>query len=78
MADGTSYSRDILLPALREAVHRPRTPLYGAVTHTITTELDALYGPPKGPGGSRPGDAEVAKSLDEALREILSGRISSR
>jgi multiple sugar transport system substrate-binding protein len=73
MADGTSYSRDILLPALREAVHRPRTPLYGAVTHTITTELDALYGPPKGPGGSRPGDAEVAKSLDEALREILPG-----
>jgi multiple sugar transport system substrate-binding protein len=73
MADGTSYSRDILLPALREAVHRPRTPLYGAVTHTITTELDALYGPPQGPGGSRPGDAEVAKSLDEALKEILPG-----
>ncbi|MDQ1017760.1 extracellular solute-binding protein [Streptomyces afghaniensis] len=73
MADGTSYSRHILLPALSEAVHRPRTPLYGAVTHTITTELDALYGPPKGPGGSRPGDAEVAKSLDEALKKILPG-----
>ncbi|WP_338781265.1 extracellular solute-binding protein [Streptomyces sp. DG1A-41] len=73
MANGTSYSRDILLPALREAVHRPRTPLYGAVTHILTTELDALYGPPRGPGGSRPGDAEVAKSLDEALRRVLPG-----
>ncbi|WDV53113.1 extracellular solute-binding protein [Streptomyces coeruleorubidus] len=73
MADGTSYSRDILLPALSEAVDRPRTPLYGAVTHTLTTELDALYGPPRGPGGSRPGDVEVAKSLDEALRKVLPG-----
>ncbi|OUC97034.1 extracellular solute-binding protein [Streptomyces swartbergensis] len=73
MADGTSYFRAILRPALRAAVERPRTPLYGAVTHTLTTELDALYGPPRGPGGSRPGDAEVAKSLDEALRKILPG-----
>ncbi|WP_039933188.1 extracellular solute-binding protein [Streptomyces viridochromogenes] len=71
--DGTSYSRDILLPALCEAVHRPRTPRYGAVTHTLITELDALYGPPSGPGGSRPGDAEVAKSLDEALSRVLPG-----
>ncbi|MER7403349.1 extracellular solute-binding protein [Streptomyces sp. NPDC000070] len=73
MADGTSYFRDILRPALRAAVNRPRTPLYGAVTHTLTTELGALYGPPRGPGGSRPGDAEIAKSLDEALREVLPG-----
>ncbi|MET9759301.1 extracellular solute-binding protein [Streptomyces sp. NPDC006372] len=66
--DGTSYSRDILLPALREAVHRPRTPRYGAVTHTLITELDSLYGPPDGPG-----DAEVAKSLDQALSRVLPG-----
>ncbi|MFF5570844.1 extracellular solute-binding protein [Streptomyces luteogriseus] len=71
--DGTSYSRHILYPALREAVHRPATPLYGAVNRTLITELDALYGPPKGPGGSRPGDMEIAKSLDEALREVLPG-----
>ncbi|MBR8642721.1 extracellular solute-binding protein [Streptomyces tuirus] len=68
-ADGTSYSRDILLPALREAVHRPRTPLYGAVTRTLIAELDALYGPPRDAGG--PGDAEVARSLDEALGKVL-------
>ncbi|WP_432117263.1 extracellular solute-binding protein [Streptomyces sp. bgisy032] len=71
LADGTSYSRGILLPALRAAVHRPRTPLYGAVTHTLTSELDALYGPPRGAGGSRPGDGEVARRLDEALRRLL-------
>jgi multiple sugar transport system substrate-binding protein len=73
MADGTSYFRHILRPALGAAVERARTPLYGAVTHTLTTELDALYGPPRGPGGSRPGVAEIAKSLDEALRKILPG-----
>ncbi|MEU0219244.1 extracellular solute-binding protein [Streptomyces sp. NPDC006265] len=72
-ADGTSYSRHILYPALREAVQRPVTPLYGAVNRTLITELDALYGPPKGPGGSRPGDTEIAKSLDEALRKVLPG-----
>ncbi|MFC9685725.1 extracellular solute-binding protein [Streptomyces sp. NPDC056948] len=72
-ADGTSYSRDILYPALREAVRRPVTPLYGAVNRTLITELDALYGPPRGPGGSRPGDAEIAKSLDEALKKVLPG-----
>jgi multiple sugar transport system substrate-binding protein len=71
IADGVSFSRDILLPALREGVHRPRTPLYGAVTHTLITELDALYG--QSPGEGRPGDAEVAKGLDEALRKVLPG-----
>jgi multiple sugar transport system substrate-binding protein len=71
IADGVSFSRDILLPALREGVHRPRTPLYGAVTHTLITELDALYG--QSPSEGRPGDAEVAKSLDEALRKVLPG-----
>jgi multiple sugar transport system substrate-binding protein len=72
-ADGTSYTRHILLPALSEAAHRPRTPLYGAVTRTLITELDALYGSPRGPGGSRPDDPEIAKSLDEALRKVLPG-----
>ncbi|MGX1560566.1 extracellular solute-binding protein [Streptomyces sp. NPDC055506] len=71
--DGTSYSRDILYPALREAVHRPVTPLYGAVNRTLITELDALYDPPRRPAERPPGDAEIAKSLDEALREFLPG-----
>ncbi|CAL9515638.1 extracellular solute-binding protein [Streptomyces sp. enrichment culture] len=65
LADGVSYSRDVLFPALRGAVQRPRTPQYGAVTRTLITGLDALYGP------GRPGDAEVAERLDEALRKLL-------
>ncbi|GAA2764261.1 ABC transporter substrate-binding protein [Streptomyces paradoxus] len=65
LAGGVSYSRDILLPALSEAVQRPRTPLYGAVTQTLITQLGALYGP------RPPRDAEVAKNLDEALSEVL-------
>ncbi|MFI8889020.1 extracellular solute-binding protein [Streptomyces paradoxus] len=65
LADGVSYSRDILLPALSEAVQRPRTPLYGAVTQTLITQLGVLYGP------RSPGDAQVAKNLDEALSKVL-------
>ncbi|MFJ8047847.1 extracellular solute-binding protein [Streptomyces luteogriseus] len=72
LAGGLSYSRDILLPALSKAVQRPRTPLYGAVTQTLITELDALYGP-RSAGANRPGDAQVAKSLDEALSKVLPG-----
>ena len=72
LAGGLSYSRDILLPALSKAVQRPRTPLYGAVTQTLITELDALYGP-RPVGATRPGDAQVAKSLDEALSKVLRG-----
>ncbi|MFF7767232.1 extracellular solute-binding protein [Streptomyces massasporeus] len=67
LAGGLSYSRDILLPALSKAVQRPRTPLYGAVTQTLITELDALYGP------HSVGDVQVAKSLDEALSKVLPG-----
>ncbi len=59
------YARDVLLPALREAVHRPRTPLYGAFTQTFTTELGALF------SENPPGDAELARRLDEALRRAL-------
>ncbi|MFC9129812.1 extracellular solute-binding protein [Streptomyces sp. NPDC057099] len=72
-ADGTSYSRDILYPALREAVRRPVTPLYGAVNRTLITELDALYDTSQDPEANPPGDAEIAKNLDEALREFLPG-----
>jgi multiple sugar transport system substrate-binding protein len=60
-----AYADDILFPALKDAVHRPRTPLYGAFTQTFTAELGALFG--KNP----PGDAELAKRLDEALRRAL-------
>ncbi|MEU3901115.1 extracellular solute-binding protein [Streptomyces sp. NPDC045251] len=59
------YARDVLLPALREAVHRPRTPLYGAFTRTFTTGLGALF------AENPPGDAELARRLDEALRRAL-------
>ncbi|MFD5156481.1 extracellular solute-binding protein [Streptomyces hawaiiensis] len=72
LADGVSYSRDILLPALSEAVQRPRTPLYGAVTQTLITELDALCGT-RPTGVPRPEAAQVAKSLDEALSKVLPG-----
>lgn len=37
------YARDTLLPALQNAVQRPRTPLYGAFTQTFTAELRRLY-----------------------------------
>ncbi|CAL9525150.1 hypothetical protein SUDANB1_03906 [Streptomyces sp. enrichment culture] len=67
LSGGVSYSRDVLLPSLSEAVQRPRTPLYGAVTQTLITELGALY------GHRPPGDAQVAKNLDEALSEVLPG-----
>ncbi|MGW0626757.1 extracellular solute-binding protein [Streptomyces sp. NPDC002758] len=59
------YARDILLPALRNAVQRPRTPLYGAFTQTFTTELGPLF------GDHPPSDTELAQSLDEALRKAL-------
>ncbi|MEU6688229.1 extracellular solute-binding protein [Streptomyces sp. NPDC046832] len=72
LAGGVSYSRDVLLPALSEAVQRPRTPLYGAVTQTLITQLDALCGP-RPPGAPRPRDAQVARRLDEALKKVLPG-----
>ncbi|MEU0740068.1 extracellular solute-binding protein [Streptomyces sp. NPDC006134] len=59
------YARPILLPALRRAVHRPRTPLYGAFTQTLTARLGPLFG--AGP----PSDEELARALDEELREAL-------
>ncbi|MFB6773864.1 extracellular solute-binding protein [Streptomyces sp. NPDC056337] len=59
------YARGILLPALQKAVHRPRTPLYGAFTQTFTTELGALF------ADDPPSDGELARRLDEALRRAL-------
>ncbi|GGL90488.1 ABC transporter substrate-binding protein [Streptomyces fumigatiscleroticus] len=59
------YARSTLLPALRDAVQRPRTPLYGAFTQTFTAELGRLF------QEDPPSDSELAKSLDEALRKAL-------
>ncbi|CAL9477234.1 extracellular solute-binding protein [Streptomyces sp. enrichment culture] len=61
-----AYAREILLDALRKAVQRPRTPLYGAFTQTFTAQLGPLLGddPPDGD--------ELAARLDRALREALS------
>ncbi|WP_432057640.1 extracellular solute-binding protein [Streptomyces sp. bgisy022] len=62
-----AYARTILLDALRKAVQRPRTPLYGAFTQTFTARLGPLF-------GDDPPDAEeLAAHLDRALREALSG-----
>ncbi|MFM9449084.1 extracellular solute-binding protein [Streptomyces acidiscabies] len=58
------FGRDVLLPALRAAVQRPRTPLYGAVTQTFTAELAPLFG-----SGADP--ASVASALHEALEREL-------
>ncbi|MEU9349967.1 extracellular solute-binding protein [Streptomyces griseoloalbus] len=60
-----AYARTILLPALRNAVHRPRTPLYGAFTQTFTAQLGPLL------GEDPPGNEALAARLDEALRQAL-------
>ncbi|MFD7477552.1 extracellular solute-binding protein [Streptomyces sp. NPDC059837] len=62
-----AYARTILLPALRRAVQRPRTPLYGAFTQTFATELGRLF------TDDPPGDAELAADLDKELRKALPG-----
>ncbi|MFJ3335380.1 extracellular solute-binding protein [Streptomyces sp. NPDC086766] len=59
------YARGTLLPALRAAVRRPSTPLYGAFTQTFTAELGALF------TDDPPGDADLAARLDRALRRAL-------
>ncbi|MER7465387.1 extracellular solute-binding protein [Streptomyces sp. NPDC097981] len=61
-----AYARDILLPALENAVQRPRTPLYGAFSQTFTAELARLQ------GEKPPSDAELAKDLDARLKKALS------
>lgn len=61
------YAGETLQKALRAAVHRPRTPLYGAFTQTLTAQLGPLL------GDDPPGDEELAERLDEALRRALPG-----
>ncbi|MEV5440136.1 extracellular solute-binding protein [Streptomyces sp. NPDC052682] len=61
------YAEPTLYKALKDAVHRPRTPLYGAFTQTFTARLGALF------GDRPPDDTELAKSLDEGLRRALPG-----
>lgn len=59
------YARPTLLPALRAAVQRPRTPLYGAFTQTFIAQLGPLF------GDDPPGDEQLARNLDTALRKAL-------
>ncbi|GAA0659695.1 ABC transporter substrate-binding protein [Streptomyces thermocarboxydovorans] len=59
------YRRNILLPALEKAVHRPRTPLYGAFTQTFMAQLGPLF------GSGRPADEVLARRLHAALRRAL-------
>ncbi|MFE9771298.1 extracellular solute-binding protein [Streptomyces sp. NPDC005931] len=60
-----AYARSVLLPALENAVHRPRTPLYGAFTQTFTAQLSPLF------GDDPPSDEKLAGRLDAALRKVL-------
>ncbi|MEW2414636.1 extracellular solute-binding protein [Streptomyces sp. NPDC046866] len=62
------YARGTLLPALENAVQRPRTPLYGAFTRTFAAELARLQ------GDDPPSDAQLAKDLDTRLRSALPRR----
>ncbi|MGW2516113.1 extracellular solute-binding protein [Streptomyces sp. NPDC001617] len=61
------YARKILLPALQQAVQRPRTPLYGAFTQTFIAQLGALF------ADSPPSDEQLARKLDAALKKALPG-----
>ncbi|KNB52292.1 extracellular solute-binding protein [Streptomyces caatingaensis] len=68
-ADGRPrYARSTLLPALESAVQRPRTPLYGAFTHTFTTQLALLHTSAEARSAT---DEEIARRLDAALRAVL-------
>ncbi len=59
------YARGTLLPALENAVQRPRTPLYGAFSQTFTAQLARLQ------GDKPPSVAEIAKKLHEELKKAL-------
>ncbi|MFF3859630.1 extracellular solute-binding protein [Streptomyces sp. NPDC002209] len=59
------YARGTLLPALENAVQRPRTPLYGAFSQTFTAQLARLQ------GDKPPSNTQLAKDLDEDLKKAL-------
>ncbi|KOY56558.1 extracellular solute-binding protein [Streptomyces sp. XY332] len=59
------YARGTLLPALENAVQRPRTPLYGAFSQTFAAQLARLQ------GDKPPSDAELAKDLHDQLKKAL-------
>ncbi|WP_328764827.1 extracellular solute-binding protein [Streptomyces sp. NBC_00272] len=60
-----AYARGTLLPALQNAVQRPRTPLYGAFSQTFTAQLARLQ------GDKPPSDAQLAKDLHAQLKKAL-------
>ncbi|QES48241.1 ABC transporter substrate-binding protein [Streptomyces venezuelae] len=60
-----AYARTTLLPALKTATHRPRTPLYGTFTQTFTAELSALFTP------TPPSNTTLATSLHKSLSRSL-------
>ncbi|MEU8840525.1 extracellular solute-binding protein [Streptomyces roseus] len=60
-----AYARGTLLPALENAVQRPRTPLYGAFSQTFAGQLARLQ------GATPPSDAQLATDLDRQLRRAL-------
>ncbi|MEV8531002.1 extracellular solute-binding protein [Streptomyces sp. NPDC051211] len=60
-----AYARDTLLTALKSAVQRPRTPLYGAFTQTFTTELTKLSTP------TPPSTTDLAATLHKNLTRAL-------
>ncbi|MEU6849810.1 extracellular solute-binding protein [Actinacidiphila alni] len=64
-----SYAAPILLPALTNAVQRPRTPYYGAFTQLLQSRLhDWLSNP------DLTDPDQLADSLDTALAKILKGK----
>ncbi|MER5930099.1 extracellular solute-binding protein [Streptomyces sp. NPDC002054] len=60
-----AYARTTLLPALKSATHRPRTPLYGTFTQTFTAELSKLFTP------TPPSNPALATSLHKSLKNSL-------
>ncbi|MFJ2631995.1 extracellular solute-binding protein [Streptomyces sp. NPDC087422] len=76
-ADGRpAYAASTLLPALTQAVQRPRTPYYGALTQLLQAQLHDWIsdtGPFSG-GGSSIDPGPLADSLDRSLAKILKGK----
>ncbi|WP_328288306.1 extracellular solute-binding protein [Streptomyces blattellae] len=67
-ADGRpAYARGTLLPALQQAVQRPRTALYGAFNQTLIAQLGPLF------TDDPPPEEELADNLHQALKDALPG-----